>query len=218
MYVRLIGSYLTDDCKPSESIPSTDLTKQESDDSNKNSSALKDVLQTGSNSSGSKTLSEDKKPLTGSVFGSPAGSATTATFSFGSFASSAASSQSTSSSFCFGSPTSTNTSNPTPATFSFGSGNSTSPSAGFSFGGTGKPFTFSNVANTNSTEEKKDDNEDADEDTPPKPDHKPVNEDGATYTKRYEENSLNLVFLTVCLKFDTPFSFTFQMQGLFQTG
>lgn len=164
-----------DDCKTNES---SELDKQVPDGSKKDSSADHDTPQNVS------APSEDKKSLTGSLFGSNASSTATATFSFGSFTSpsSGASSQSTPS-FCFGSPTSSSTSNPTPATFSFGSGNSSSPSAGFSFGA-GKPFTFSNVASANSTEEKKEDNEDADDDTPPKPDHKPVTEDGATYTKR----------------------------------
>ncbi|XP_034234944.1 LOW QUALITY PROTEIN: nuclear pore complex protein Nup50-like [Thrips palmi] len=193
-----------DDCKPSESTPSSEVDNQLSDDSKKDSSADKDVVQVGN--SATKTLSEDKKPLTSSIFGSSTGSATTATFSFGSFASSSSgvSSQSPSSSFCFGSATSSNTTNPPPATFSFGSGNSTSPSAGFSFGAGKQPFTFSNVASTNTTE-KKDDNEDAEEDTPPKPDHKPVNEEGATYKKRckvffkqnntYSEGQIGNLFL-----------------------
>lgn len=125
--------------------------------------------------------SEEKKTFSSSIFGSAASSAPTAmstatsTFSFGSGTAPQAQPQ-----FHFGSPTTSSTTGSTP-TFSFGSASSTSPSAGFSFG-SGKPFTFSNVASN--ADEKKDDEEEADEDTPPKPDHKPVNEEGATYTKR----------------------------------
>lgn len=122
---------------------------------------------------------DEKKTFNSSLLGSTASSTSTggATFSFGTSGTSAQGQ----SQFCFGSTAPSNTTSSTP-TFSFGTGGATSPSAGFSFGAA-KPFTFLNVANP-STEEQKDD-EDGDDDTPPKPDHKPVNEDGATYTKRY---------------------------------
>ncbi|KAK3907558.1 Nuclear pore complex protein Nup50 [Frankliniella fusca] len=165
-------------------------SKQESSSSQEESTSISKVNKGSAlsglpvNSSGTETISdkpsEEKKTFSTSIFGAggsatAATSSTTSTFSFGS--SSAQGQQQ----FHFGSPTTSTTSGSTP-TFSFGSTTSTSPSAGFSFG-SGKPFTFSNVA-SNAEEKKDDDDDEADEDTPPKPDHKPVNEEGATYTKR----------------------------------
>ncbi|KAF7402607.1 nuclear pore complex protein Nup50 [Vespula maculifrons] len=71
-------------------------------------------------------------------------------------------------------------------TFSFGqSSTATSPSAGFSFGNT-KPFSFGAQVVKSQDNEDKSENQSKDDDAeePPKPDFKPVTEEGAIYEQR----------------------------------
>ncbi|XP_014219582.1 nuclear pore complex protein Nup50 [Copidosoma floridanum] len=71
--------------------------------------------------------------------------------------------------------------------FSFGQSPSTTStlSAGFSFG-SGKPFTFGNaaVSKPQDSEEKKNEEKEDDDDEPPKPDFKPITEEGSIFEQR----------------------------------
>ena len=173
--------HLLDDGKPCESTATSEGSKDISE-AEKDPPLNKDDVKTPNSVIPDKSedkSKEERSSFSNSIFSSAKSSASTASANF-SFATSGTNAQGQSK-FCFGSPSSSNATGSTP-TFSFGTGGTTSPSAGFSFG-TGKPFTFANVANP-TTEEQRDD-EDGEDDAPPKPDHKPVHEEGATYTKRY---------------------------------
>lgn len=159
------------------------FSKRAAEDSSSDCSTIKGGDKTTSTDIKDKSeekSTDEKKSFTSAIFGvtsSPV--ASSATFSFGT----AGSSSPAQSQFCFGSSNTSTSPSSTPA-FSFGTGGATSPSAGYSFGA-GKPFTFANVVSAHAaTEESKEKDDEAEEYTPPKPDHKPVTEEGATYTKR----------------------------------
>lgn len=179
-------SVCPDDNKPNEGVSSPEGSASALNDPRKEAAPREEADQISSTEVAEKVDSkanEEKKTFSGSVFGSPSnnsGPRIGATFSL---SSSSEASPTPPLSFCFGASSTSNPLGSTP-TFSFGSASTTSPSAGFSFGNA-KPFVFSNVASTSNPDDKKDENDDAEDDTPPKPDHTPVNEEGATYSKRY---------------------------------